>query len=282
MSDTNQDDRLTRLLDELGPADPPAGFARGVMTRIGGGERRTARVLRFGRGGMVMTKKVLLGLAAIAALILAFFTVRGFPAVDRGTEGTIGAAKKYQAPQLSASDVTTGDATVQDFLQSDTFDRLTKDQSARALLSDASFVAKLRDQKFADALKDSAVRDALRDPLIARIFGDAALQSELERALRDGLAANVKGAAAEAALAARARAQYSSAVRDVLARENYRSALGRPAVWAALSDAGFRQAMARSEYAAALNSQAMVAAFSHAGFQAAIRSNALASAFAAR
>ena len=280
MTDMQQDDRLTQLLDELGPAEPPAGFARGVMTRIGG-ERPTARVLSFGKGGMVMTKKVMLGLAAAAAVILAFFTVHGFPTVDRGTEGTIGAAKKYEAPQIAASDVKTGDASAQDFLQSDTYDKLAKDPAARALLSDPGFVARLHDQKLADALRDQNVRDMLRDPLIARIFSDDALQSELSRALHDELAGNVKGAAAEAALKSNTRAQYSSAVRDVLARENYRSALGHQAIWAALSDANFRQALSHADYAAALNSPAMIAAFSQAGFQAAIQSNAMASALAA-
>src|SRR5205085_9606636 len=95
MNDFREDERLTRLLDELGSAEPPAGFADQVMTRIVSGERPFGRLRFFNRGGIVMAKKVMLGLAAAAVVVFAVFIVRGgFPTVDRGTEGTIGAAKK--------------------------------------------------------------------------------------------------------------------------------------------------------------------------------------------
>src|SRR5262249_49283538 len=115
MTDEFPNERLDDLLQELGPADPPADFSRDVMSRIESGRERSAgNVVPFGRKGMAMTKKAMWGLAAAAAVILAMFVARGsFPTVDRGTEGTIGAAKKYQAPQIAASDVTLGDASAQ-------------------------------------------------------------------------------------------------------------------------------------------------------------------------
>ena len=71
------------------------------------------------------------GLAAAATITFAVFAMKGFPPAGYGTEGTIGAAKKYQAQQLADKDVVLGDAAVQEFLQSDTFDRLMKDPNAR-------------------------------------------------------------------------------------------------------------------------------------------------------
>ena len=46
-------------------------------------------------------KKLIWGIATAAAIILAIFAMRGFPPVEHGTEGTVGAAKKYQATQLT-------------------------------------------------------------------------------------------------------------------------------------------------------------------------------------
>ena len=82
-----------------------------------------------------MAKKTMIGLAAAAAVVLVTFSITGYPPIGRGTEGTIGQANRYQAPQpqMSASDVKLGDTAVQEFLQSDVFDRLLKDENARKL-----------------------------------------------------------------------------------------------------------------------------------------------------
>lgn len=279
MNDALPDDRLTDLLDELGPAEPPAGFAPRVMARIAAGDRAAGRLVPFNRGGMVMAKKVMLGLAAVAAIVFAVLIVRGFPMVDRGTEGTIGAAKKYQAQQLASGDVKTADPAVQEFLQSDTFDRIAKDPQARALLADASFAAHMRDQAFADAIREADVRATLRDPQLARIFGDAEARAELQTALHNQLAAGVRQASAEAALKNDAR---GTAIRQVLSREELRNGLSRQAIWNALADSNFRNAMTRADLAAALNSAAIVAALHDAGFLAAIRGGALQTALASR
>ncbi len=83
--------------------------------------------------------------------------VKGFPPVGRGTEGTIGAAKKYQAQQLADKDVVLGDAAVQEFFQSDTFDRLIKDPNARNLIADARIDAALQDEELPE--RDRQRRD---------------------------------------------------------------------------------------------------------------------------
>ena len=278
MNEMLPDDRLTQLLDELGPADPPAGFARRVMERIAA-DRHPGRLVPFRRGGMVMAKKIMVGLAAVAAIVLAIFLVRGFPAVDRGTEGTIGAAKKYQAEQLKAGDVQTADPAIQEFLQSDTFDRLAHDPQARALLSDANFAARMHDKAFADAIRDADVRTTLRDQQVARIMGDVEARTQLQTMLHNQLAAGVRPASAEAALKSDAR---GAALHQVMSREQLRNGLNRQAVWDALSDANFRSLMGRTDLAAALDSAAMVAALHDARFYAAMRGGALQNALAGR
>ena len=123
--------RVDALLDELKEADPPPpGLVPDVMAQIRSIQRRGSMPRQ---GDARMAKKVLIGLAAAAAILIGVFMTMGWPPVDLGTQGTVGAAKRYQAQQMSASDVKLGDASVQEFLQSDVADRLMKDPQARAL-----------------------------------------------------------------------------------------------------------------------------------------------------
>ena len=124
----SDDERIERLLDELREADPPpASLVHQVMT----GVRGTMTAVRQRRtGDPRMAKKALIGLAAAAALVLAVFTTLGWPPALPGTEGTIGAAKRHQAQQMTAQDVKLGDTTTQEFLQSDVVARTPASDSA--------------------------------------------------------------------------------------------------------------------------------------------------------
>ncbi len=86
-----------------------------------------------------MRTKVLWGLAAAAGIVLAVLAYTGFPPESGGSEGAIGAAKRYQAGQIAASDVKLGDQAAQEFLQSDLFDKLMKDEAVAQALSDTNF-----------------------------------------------------------------------------------------------------------------------------------------------
>src|SRR5215212_7485050 len=124
-------DAVTRLLDGLPEIDPPVTLTSNVMARIAEVERVE------GRGGPVrfrretMAKKILWGVIGVAAAVLIAFKIVGYPPSEPGTEGTIGAAQRYQAPQISNADVKVTDAQLQAFLQSDAFERLKKDKAAR-------------------------------------------------------------------------------------------------------------------------------------------------------
>ena len=104
-----------------------------------------------------MRTKVLWGLAAAAAIVLAVLAYTGFPPDTGGSEGAIGAAKRYQAGQIAASDVKLGDQAAQEFLQSDLFDRLRKDETVVAALSNPAIAKALADPAFMKAIADSQV-----------------------------------------------------------------------------------------------------------------------------
>jgi len=157
INDPWRDDEVTRTLNDLPPVDPPSTLVNDVMSTIA--SRSAARATHSSfiptkRGGN-MAKKVLWIVAATAALALIAMRLVGYPPVEKGTEATIGAAQRYQSPQISSADVKTQDAQLQAFLQSDVFRQLTADKAARQALNNKDF------QK---ALQDPAVRAALAWP----------------------------------------------------------------------------------------------------------------------
>ena len=293
MTTHRTDDPLDTLLQELGPADPPAGFTDSVLAKVARTHieaapgRASGKVIAFSNGGVGMstTKKAMWGLAAAATIILGVFVARGFPPVDRGTEGAIGAAKKYQAPQLSASDVVTGDASVQEFLQSETFDQLMKDPAARTVLADANMRALLKDQAISDALQSVAVRDALHDGLVDRIFSDAlarvALEDAMHAYLARGAVSRIADADAQARLDAALHAldvradlhpMIKADLTSAMKNNELRDFLSRDMLRAKLGDANTRAMLASRQMIAALSSRYFIAALGQKGFRPALAS----------
>jgi hypothetical protein len=82
--------------------------------------------------------------------------VIGYPPSESGTEGTIGAAQRYQAPQISNADVKVTDAQLQAFLQSDAFERLKKDKAARAALRNKDFQKAMATKRSAHSSRSRA------------------------------------------------------------------------------------------------------------------------------
>jgi hypothetical protein len=281
MTDQDRDEQVIRMLDELGPADPPASLVRNVMARISLDARHQVkgRVIPFKQGEMAMTRKAMWGVAAAAAILLGVFVIKGFPPVGHGTEGTVGAAKKYEAPQIAANDVVVGDASVQEFLQSEDFDRLAKDPDARSLMTDAALKPYLRDARFADALKDVDVRNVLTNQAVAAIYADSIARDLLKAEFKVGMAGEVAKKAAASTRAAEARA--GEMVASALANRGVRSGLQNDLVRNALNDTAFRDLM-RTQAAAALRGDAIGKAAMHSGFARAAASGQLHSALMSR
>jgi hypothetical protein len=165
INDPWRDDEVTRTLNDLPPVDPPSTLVNDVMSTIA--SRSAARATHSSyiptKRGENMAKKVLWIVAATAALALIAMRLVGYPPVEKGTEATIGAAQRYQSPQISSADVKTEDAQLQAFLQSDVFRQLTTDKVARQAL---------RNKDFQKALQDPAVRAALVSSDVRRVIGD--------------------------------------------------------------------------------------------------------------
>jgi hypothetical protein len=145
----SQDDaRLDAALDELkqDAAEPPAQMRPAIMDTVrrepaGTGARRA--------DGGTMTRKMMIGLAAAAAFVMAVLMVTGFPPDLGGVQGTVGQAKRYTAPQMAAGDAAVGDPAVQQFIQSETFAALLKDREAMKLLADPQLRVLLSEQGLA-------------------------------------------------------------------------------------------------------------------------------------
>src|SRR5512143_3163206 len=149
--------RAVRVLDAAERADPPPGLASAVMEAVrahGGPGRqlpdgwrvfkgkdaffRSPRLRRHDSvsGGIMSTsKKVLLGVAAVAVIAIGYFAIKGYPPVGDGAAGTVGAAKKYQAEQIATKDVVLENSEIQAFMQSEVFQKLLNDRASRKLLA---------------------------------------------------------------------------------------------------------------------------------------------------
>ena len=269
---TNQDydDHLEQLLNELGPAEPPPGLVSAVMARVTSlADRGAARHASVRTNGVTLmtSRKVMWVLAAAAAVVLGVFIVKGFPVVNQGTDATIGAAKRYQAEQLSNKDVAVGDTKIQEFLQSEAFDRLMKDDSARQLLSNKSVRNALSNPELVSLLKDQSVVTALVNPNVLAAFADDRLRADLSAGLHAGIQANVVDKAlTDAALS-------TGIVQHILANPSLVAALSNGIVWSALTNSAFRDAL-KSDYAgAALQSAALLNAIQVPAFANAMASN---------
>ena len=111
-----------------------------------------------------MNKKILFGLAAAAAIVLAVITYNSNPPATVGTEATIGAAQRAQTPQIEAKDVKLGDTSAQAVLQTDTFDAIMKDEALRSSLQDTEIRQQLHNVDLRKSLEDENVGKALNDP----------------------------------------------------------------------------------------------------------------------
>jgi hypothetical protein len=215
----------------------------------------------------------------------------GIAPAGRGPGGTIGAATKYHAPQITDTDVVLGEDAAQEFLQSDTFARLLKDPASLTLLSDAHVVPLLNEPALASALQNADVAAALRP-----FYGGgcrncmtaflAALQNpSFAKALQNSqFLAAAQSPALAAALNNPDRAAAlrplgfgggcktcMTALFAALQHPSFARALQNPHVVAALQNPAFAKALSDPRLGAALQSPAFQQALNSAGFFAALR-----------
>jgi len=242
--------QLATLIQSLGPAEAPPGFVDDVLAEVS--HRPLAVHQSTFLRGVAVNKKILFGLAAAAAIVLAVITYNSNPPATVGTEATIGAAQRAQTPQIAAKDVKLGDTSAQDVLQTETFDAILKDETLRTMLQDAELRHKLEDAALRAALQDEGIKKSLNDPGLKRKLEDA----QFMRALSDPqmAAKKLEDANLRAMLSNKA---FSDALRDESFRNNlknaaYAAALAGPAMQAALRDNHFDAALRSKKFAADL------------------------------
>jgi hypothetical protein len=236
-------DEIGEILKDLPEVDPPSTLAGTVMSTIASRVRMQPGhpPATFMKRGRIMAKKALWIVAAAAAVALITMRLTGYPPADKGTEATIGAAQRYQAPQISSADVKTGDAQLQAFLQSDLFRQLAADKAAQQAL---------KNKDFQHALSDAAVRAALAQPDVVAMIADAA---------RNAAADAKVGVASQAAAGVRADAARNAKLDAVLqSSAALRAALVSPGVAEAIAHSALGVALARPDVALALSQDAAV------------------------
>jgi hypothetical protein len=245
--------RLNALLASLGTAEAPPTLVTDVLARVRPHAAAPQPIRKFVRSipkrGEIVNKKLIVGLAAAAAVILAVITYTSFPPATEGTEATIGAAQRAQTPQIASKDVGLGDTSAQDVLQSDTWDAIMKDEDLRSTLQDAEVRRMLEDAELRLALESAEVRRFLNDPNVARRMADR----DLIRQINDAEAVKKLN---EAALRNGAFLRYARnpMFRDVLSRPGAARALGGEAMGRFLRDARAGAALRSARFEQALRS----------------------------
>ena len=145
--------KLAGLIDALGAPDIPSDLVENVLAQVSH-RPHSVRPLTLQRG-VTVNKKILFGLAAAAAIVLAVITYNSNPPATVGTEATIGAAQRAQAPQIAAKDVKLGDTSTQDVFQTEEWAQIMKDEELRTALQDESFRDSLRGAEYRTALTDA-------------------------------------------------------------------------------------------------------------------------------
>jgi hypothetical protein len=228
-------DEVTEMLRDLPEVDPPPALVDNVMSTIVRRARIETMSPTLMTKGRTMAKKVLWSVAAAAAVTLVVMRVFGYPPVQDGTEATIGAAQRYQAPQISSADVKLEDAQLQAFLQSDVFRQLASDKVAQEAL---------KNNDFRRALADASVRVALSSPDVVAAIAATAATAGAPQALE---ANNARLDAAKIKLDA------------VLASsEALRVALASPLVAQAIANSALGVALVNADAAFALSQQVAV------------------------
>jgi hypothetical protein len=228
-------DEVTELLRDVPEVDPPPALVDNVMSAIARRARIETVSPTLMTKGRTMAKKILWSVAAAAAVALVVMRVLGYPPVQDGTEATIGAAQRYQAPQISSADVKLQDAQLQAFLQSDQFRQLASDKAAQEAL---------KNKDFQRALSDASVRAVLSAPDVIAVIAATAATAGAPQVLE----------------ANKARLEAAKVRLDaVLAKsEALRVALAAPQVAEAIANSALASALVSADVAFALSSEAAV------------------------
>src|SRR5262245_28564115 len=108
----------------------------------------------------VLSNNAKLGVAAmggISVLAIAAFAIGTvLPPTSSQMSGTIAPAERYRSAQVGEGDITLGDQSVPQLMQTDAFELMVNDPSFRALAADPGFAALARDPQALLAMAQNA------------------------------------------------------------------------------------------------------------------------------
>lgn len=185
-----------------------------------------------------MNKKILLAVGLVAVGATVYFALSGYPPDGNGTEGTIGAAKRYQAEQIKPADVQLGDTSMNDILQSEFFHKMMTNEDFRKLVTSDGFRNAAAEDGFGRLVADADARVVLNASDVQRA---AAPEGDLGKLLASDGSLLVTTADGQRLITDDG---FGKLMADASARKTVEEALSRRFVeagkWAA-SDAGKQQ-----------------------------------------
>ena len=114
---------------------------------------------------------ILGGVAALA--VVAYFGLNNPPGSDE-VAGTVAPAERYRADQMTSDDVSLGDQSVQNFMQTDLFAKLQSDETLRnAFASEA-----VRDALASEGVRDAFVSEGVRDAFASEAMKNMAMDQQ--------------------------------------------------------------------------------------------------------
>ena len=282
------EDDLERRLAQVAPVNPPRDMTAAIMARVTETEQgfstwrrwrraahaaRITNFLRRGRvdraqGGSIVAKKAILAFAGVGAAAILVFIITGYPPTGSGSEGAIGAARRDQTAQVAAADVKVTDPAVQQFIQSDAFDKVMKDPQARSFMSQVasnsalsqavSSVAQshlMSNAQVASLFSNQAYAQVMSSASFAQLMSNSATASQLASLSAAASQAAASNAAAASNSATQTFAQLASSQQfSQLASSQHFAQLASTAAFVQLmSNSGFAQAMSNPPFAQAMS-----------------------------
>ena len=172
-------------------------------------------------------KLILTGAAVIAVGLGAYGLGRVYPPLGPSS-GTVGASQRYVNSQVGEKDVTLGDTSVPQLMQSDAFEAMVKNPAFRKLARDPNFSALAQNPVVLSALAANA--DAFKaiasDPKTFSALAQAAQQLSAN----NGSAANGVGTQVASALAHQCRLFQGVGLAADGARDTGAACAGVPAI----------------------------------------------------
>lgn len=152
------------------------------------------------RGGDDMTKNtqksrfMIVGAAVVLVVAAIAWVGLSQRADNQDATGAIGAAARYQDPQIESSDVSVQDADLVAFMQTETFDRLMNDAELRNFVTSEEYQMLVNDEAYGRMLEESDLDRVTK--ALGRVVGDEDVRRrvrmlEFQRVLDDPLAVRV-------------------------------------------------------------------------------------------